>query len=121
VEIDPTYWWAHEDLAVWLATAGEYDNACQHARAAADLNPGSTELNNQLATLLIARKQFDEAIEVLNQTSKLDAHNASTIFLLGAAYHYTGDPTAARRQYDRLQTLDPARAARLGAIIGVAD
>jgi predicted Zn-dependent protease len=71
--------------------------------------PASPEVDNLIkrAESLVARKQYDDAIEVYQQCIKLSPHDATLYNRLGVAYHRRQDLGLARKNYERAVKLKP--------------
>ena len=55
--------------------------------------------------------QYEEAVQSLERSVKLDPKDADAHYALGAAYHYKGQRENALKEYEILKTLKPDLAA----------
>ena len=76
--------------------------------------PGSTAAGNAYLRL----DQDAPAVKAFQQAIKVRPNFAQARYNLGVAYFATGNRKGAQDEYNTLRRLDPARAAKLQAIIG---
>lgn len=115
--------WAHYNIA----TAQEKLNRADEARASfaaairAYNQPGRTLDPDDLYLMGNAYLRLEQdapAIKALQQAIKVRPNFAQARYNLGVAYFATGNRKGAQDEYTALRRLDPARAAKLQAVIG---
>lgn len=108
LEKDDTY------ALAWLNLGIAYQETKAHARAeeafrrALTLEPDSVHAMKRLAAALVAQREYDEAIEVLNQAASADAADARLRLQLARTLRDAGETAAARVQYEKALRLEPA-------------
>ena len=69
LELDPNHWRAHTQLAVFRHRRAPAE-ALQHARRAVELAPNAVESNQNLAEVLVATGQRDEALTIFRRIER---------------------------------------------------
>lgn len=92
--------WALTGLKQWEAAMAAFDQALA-------LEPGSSEVLNNKANLLLSIGKREEALDVYTQSLELDANNPSILINRGMAYIRAGRPEEAREDIDQALRLAP--------------
>ena len=98
IKRDPLYFWVHTNLADAYSRAGRFDEAVEHFRIAASLNPGAQATHWKLGTALVYAGRPDEAIESLEREIGGDYRLQG----LAVAYHSLGDTRASDEALEEL-------------------
>ena len=116
MQIQPDYAKAHYNLGVVYASQEQYGRAAASYQAALRLDPENPRLLYNLGVVYNRLGRHREAIAAYQRRLRLltdDAEDADTRFNLGMSQLLLGEREAARRQYQRLKTLDPKLAKQL--------
>jgi tetratricopeptide (TPR) repeat protein len=97
----------HNGLAEVMLSRKEDAKAEEQLKKAIDLDPKWPRAQTTLATLLIQRKAFDEAVTHLKAVLESGSPSASVYTMLGFAYEQTGRADAALESYSKAIELDP--------------
>lgn len=81
------------------------------------LSPDNSKLYQELATIYIFAKKYEEAKDVLQKAIELDPKDANPYFKLGNIYKETGEETLARQFYLEAKKLTPKDSAANNAMI----
>jgi len=92
---------------VLLARYGLYDDAIQHFQAALQANPGSDEINFDLANAYFRKGLYSNALDAAMQVSEEGRKDDSYLALLGDIYVHQGDRAQAEEIYRRAITRNP--------------
>jgi len=92
-------------------TLGESRSALSHYREAAALDRGNLSLNLKVALDYLARKDYTNAVAVLEQTARFNSRSVEIQLLLGSTYQALGNGSTreAVRAFRRALRLDPER------------
>ena len=90
LELNPNYPIAHQWYAVYLMSAGRFDEALAQTRRAQELDPLSLPINMTLGWVLLNARQYDQSIEQLRKTLEMDPHFILTHHRLGLVYEQKG-------------------------------
>jgi tetratricopeptide (TPR) repeat protein len=71
-----------------------------------------------MGTAYLRLDQDEQAVAALRQSIKIRPNFAQSRYNLGLAYVAAGDRKGATEEYNALRRIDPARAAKLQALIG---
>jgi len=93
------YAFAHSNLAILLDLEARGDEALEHHRRAAEIEPKSAGYVNNLAFSLFAHGKAREAIPIFHAALRLDPTNARIRNNLGFAYARAGDFPHAAEQF----------------------
>jgi serine/threonine-protein kinase len=93
IELNPNYPTAHQWYAVYLMSAGRFDESLAEARRAQELDPLSLPINMTIGWVLLNARQYDQSIEQLRKTLEMDPD-----FIL--AHHRLGLAYEQKRMYD---------------------
>ncbi|WP_448636547.1 tetratricopeptide repeat protein [Pedobacter panaciterrae] len=93
-------------------TLGDHEKAMEQLNEGLSLNPNSSNLLTDKATIYYAKfpvsndqKDLSAAIDLLNQSYKIDAKNQNTLFKLSVVYFMKQDCQNALRYYNECKTL----------------
>jgi tetratricopeptide (TPR) repeat protein len=88
---DSSYATAHHWYADYLAGRGRLDEALHEMRRAAELDPLSRVIGDELGWVLYLMHRSDEALSHLETMRRLDPNFAHTYFMLGFVYLQKGE------------------------------
>ncbi len=97
----------HSALGDIFSEQGDRTKAERHYREALKLDPHLRRATTGLATLLIARRAFSEAAELLRAAIDAGATAADLYALLGYVYEHLHRPDEAEQSYSRAIELEP--------------
>ena len=101
---------AHNNLGMFLAERGQYDEALAHFDEACRLNPEDALAKNNLALTLFNQGRVAEAIPLYREALQRKPDYTDAHFNLGRALFAQGDLEAAKAQFIATTELDPAYA-----------
>lgn len=108
IELDPNHAESHLSLAtIKFYHNWDFDGAEQSLKKALDLSLNSSHINQVHGWFLIARGQFNEAIEKMEQAVSLDPLSLPLMGNLADAYSFARRFEEALEQYDKVIELDP--------------
>ena len=108
IEIDPNHAESHLSLAtIKFYHNWDFDGAEASLNKALSLSLNSSLLNQVHGWFLIAKGEFVEAIDKMQQALKLDPLSLPLMCNLAAAFSFAGQFDEALAQYDRVIELDP--------------
>ena len=114
IELDSAYPVAHTWYSVFvLLPLGRLDEAYSEGKRAAELDPVTPVVNGSPAIILVLQRQYDQAIEELQEVLELDPNYFWTHYGLGMAYLQKGDYGKAIAALDR-GNMPPLRDGHLG-------
>jgi tetratricopeptide (TPR) repeat protein len=91
----------HMNLAYLYTLTGQPEKTILELREVLRLDPKNSEALDRLARLLLAQKQIDEGIKVIEQGETSQTLSAPLLVLLGDAYLKKGDAARAEESYER--------------------
>ena len=91
----------HMNLAYLYTLTGQPKKTISELREVLRLDPKNSEALDRLARLLLAQKQIDEGIKVIEQAETSQTLSASLLVLLGDAHLKKGDAARAEESYER--------------------
>jgi len=91
IKKDSSYATAHHWYADYLAGRGRLDEALREMRRAAELDPLSRVIGDELGWILYLMHRSDEALSQLETMRRLDPNFAHTYFMLGFVYLQKGE------------------------------
>ena len=110
--LDPKNENAYWGFAVIYFNFQDYTEALKQLEKGLMINPNSSNILTDKATIYMAYYQSDnnpdqlnKAIEIFNQSYKIDSSNQNTLFKLSAAYFYKKDCSNANRFYNECMKL----------------
>jgi adenylate cyclase len=108
IELDPNHAESHLSLAtIKFYHNWDFEGAEQSLKKALDLSLNSSHINQVHGWFLIARGQFNEAIEKMEQAVSLDPLSLPLMGNLADAYSFARRFEEALEQYDKVIELDP--------------
>ncbi|NQU12182.1 tetratricopeptide repeat protein [bacterium] len=110
---------AHFAAGVSAQYAGAPDRALDHYRQSLALDPRNVAEAVQLANILITRKEFDEALAVLEQAARLNPKNAEAAFWLGMTARAADRTEQAIESFRRALQLDPKQITAVQALLEI--
>ena len=105
--IDPMYFNAHRGLGIVALDKGEYEQAFEHYRTAAQIRPGAEGLHVKMGEALVGLGRYDEAIRELKEEIRISPSSATAHFLLGQAYLKQKLYENAQSHYEKALELNP--------------
>ncbi|HUF02636.1 MAG TPA: protein kinase [Aridibacter sp.] len=90
IELNPNYATAYQWYSQWFESRGEVENAVRYAATAAELDPVSQAIQQELGLALYYSRRYEEAIEVALRTLELDPVYPAAHRLLSLSYHAVG-------------------------------
>jgi len=106
IELEPGFGEAHFNLSGVYARTGRSDLAETHARLALGLIPDNPAVPDHLASLLIQKGDFSQAVSLAQQSARLDPNHGSALLHLGFAYYRLGRLLDSEKAY--LQAVETA-------------
>ena len=107
-----THYW----LARLLALQGHFDDAVAEGKRALELDPQSVERNADLAFIYLKVRKYDECIDQVHATLKIDPNSWRAYGVLGACYDAKGSYVEGAKALERHLVLwgeDPSMAAQM--------
>ncbi len=105
IALNSNYSTAHHWQAFFLSTVGEHAGALDAILRARDFEPLSPIINNEVALFHLYAGQPDQALEELDAAERLDAEFPGLFGMRMRAYGLTGDTTAGRAAWGRLNSM----------------
>ncbi|QQS42716.1 MAG: protein kinase [Acidobacteriota bacterium] len=90
IELNPSYATAYQWYSQWFESKGETEEAIRYATKAAELDPVSQAIQQDLGLALYYDRRYEEAIEVALRTLELDPVYPAAHRLLSLAYQAVG-------------------------------
>ncbi|MCO6509378.1 MAG: protein kinase [Aridibacter famidurans] len=90
IELNPNYATAYQWYSQWFESRGETEEAIRYAAKAAELDPVSQAIQQDLGLALYYARRYEEAIEVAMRTLELDPVYPAAHRLLSLAYQAVG-------------------------------
>jgi protein O-mannosyl-transferase len=97
----------HNSLAAVLMQKGENEEAAEHLREAARIDPDYTNARTNLANILLEKGQVDEALALYRESVRQDPGHVKSHYNLGNARYQKGDYAAALASWKQALALDP--------------
>ncbi len=108
LEVDPDHAGGMNNLGINLFRAGgDRDEIIALYERLIRRHPADFKAQQNLANVLIAERRFDEAIDWLESSLRVNPTYCSAMLNLGRAHAGRGDAAAARRAYDRALACNP--------------
>ena len=98
LEVDPELAKTHFFLALTYKSQGEYDKALQHLSRAREKYPRDRVVLNQIGRIRFLRRQYQEAVDVLNEVLRIDPEDLQAHYNLMLAYRGLGNREMALRE-----------------------
>ena len=109
IELNPNYPTAHQWYAVYLMSAGRFDEALAETRRAQELEPLSLPINMTLGWVLLNARQYDRSIEQLRKTLEMDPNFVLTHHRLGLVYEQKGMYDEAIAEFRQVRNLSAGK------------
>lgn len=121
IEVNPNYAFAHQQLGMYLALMGRFDEGLAELRQAQELEPTSLWINVDLGLGLYLARRYDQAIEQSQKTLAMDANFYIAHWVLGLSYQEKGMYGEALAEFQKTKQFDdaPRIMAYLGYVYGV--
>ena len=97
----------HYSIGTKLALDGAFPEAAREYEKALQLDPKSTFLSTELATLYVKMGDLDRALAVCEQSLAQNPDNAETYGIMGGIYLFKKDYEKAIGAYQRVIAIDP--------------
>jgi tetratricopeptide (TPR) repeat protein len=98
LQLSPRLAKAHYFLATALKTVGQYDEALQHLRIAAEQYPRDRVVLDEIGRVQFLQRRFAEAIASFKQTLRVDPEDLEAHYNLMLCYQGIGDAAQAERE-----------------------
>ncbi|MFZ0929155.1 MAG: tetratricopeptide repeat protein [Syntrophobacteraceae bacterium] len=105
------------NMGVELAAQGKIDEAIERYEEALEVKPDLEKVQNNLGSLLAQKGRVEDAVRCWAKAVKIKPDYAGAHYNLMIGYTQLGDSLAARREYDRIKSLDPALAEKARSMI----
>lgn len=104
IELEPSYWKNHDDLAALYFNTGRYELAANEYEKMAALGADLTRVLNDLGSAYFMAEKFDQAIDAWNE-SMASQPTRYSLSNLGSAYFFNGEYEKALTTYERAAEL----------------
>lgn len=98
LDLDPGLAKTHFFLGMTYKSQGNYDQALEHLRAAEQKYPRDRVVLNQIGRILFLKRQYQEAVEVLQRVLRIDPEDLQAHYNLMLAYRGLGNRELAARE-----------------------
>jgi len=105
IELNPNYSIAPQWYAIFLMSAGRFDEALVQAKRAQELDPLSLPINMTLGWVLLNARQYDQSAEQLNKTLEMDPGFMLAHHRLGMVYEQQGKYDKAIEEFKQVVNL----------------
>jgi serine/threonine protein kinase/Tfp pilus assembly protein PilF len=109
IELNPNYPTAHQWYAVYLMSAGRFNEAVAENRRAQELDPLSLPINMTLGWVLLNARQYDQSAEQLRKTLEMDPNFLLAHHRLGLVYQQQGKYDEAMAEFKQVLNLSPGK------------
>lgn len=116
IELNPKYPTAHQWYAIYLMSAGRFDEALVQARRAQELDPLSLPINMTLGWVLLTARQSDQSVEQLRKTLEMDPNFILTHHRLGLVYEQQGKHDEAIAEFRQVLNLSAGKPLGIAAL-----
>ncbi len=116
IELNPNYPTAHSWYAVYLMSAGRFDESQAQIKRALELDPLSLPLNMALGWVLLTARQNDQSVDQLRKTLEMDPNFVLTHHRLGLAYEQQGKYDEAITQFKEVLNLTAGKPLGMAAL-----
>jgi serine/threonine protein kinase/Tfp pilus assembly protein PilF len=116
IELNPNYPTAHQWYAVYLMSAGRFDEALAQNRRAQELDPLSLPINMTLGWVLLNARQYDQSVEQLRKTLEMDPNFILTHHRLGLVYEQKGKYDEAIAEFRQVLNLSAGKPLGIAAL-----
>ena len=111
IELYPSNSYAYSVRGRVKTAMGDIDGAIQDYKKQVELDPKNQEASLRLSQVLIANRQFKDAVLILNKIITPDTKNGKLYIQRGIAYNGLGDSNGAIEQFDEAIAVDSTTAA----------
>jgi serine/threonine-protein kinase len=105
IELNPTYPTAPQWYAVYLMSAGRFDEALAQSRRAQELDPLSLPINMTFGWVMLTARRPDEAVQQLRKTLELDQNFILAHHRLGLVFEQQGKYEDAINEFKQVVNL----------------
>ena len=116
IELNPNYPTAPHWYAVFLMSAGRFDEALTQIRRAQELDPLSLPINMTLGWVLLTARQNDQSVEQLRKTLDLDPNFVLAHHRLGLVYEQQGKYDEAIAEFKQVINLTSGKPLGIAAL-----
>jgi tetratricopeptide (TPR) repeat protein len=116
IELNPNYPTAPHWYAVFLMSAGRFDEALAQIRRAQELDPLSLPINMTWGWVLLTARQNDQSVEQLRKTLEMDPNFVLTRHRLGLVYEQQGKYEEAIAEFKQVVSLTASKSLGLTAL-----
>lgn len=109
IELNPNYPTAHQWYAVFLMSAGRFDEALAENTRAQQLDPLSLPINMTLGWVLLNARQYDQSAEQLRKTMEMDPNFLLAHHRLGLVYEQQRKYEEAIAEFKQVVKLSPGK------------
>ena len=113
IELDPAYAQAHAGLALtylhdWFSgSSGALDRAFELAQLAKRLDSGLPLVYEALASVLLFRRQHDEAVDAARRSTEIEPSDAEAHASLAGILNFAGQPQRVAELIEKAKRLNP--------------
>ena len=116
IELNPNYPTAHSWYAVYLMSAGRFEESQGQIKRALELDPLSLPLNMALGWVLLTARQNDQSVDQLRKTLEMDRNFVLTHHRLGLAYEQQGKYDEAITEFKEVLNLTAGKPLGMAAL-----
>ncbi len=116
IELNPNYPTAPHWYAVYLMSAGRFDEALTQIRRAQELDPLSLPINMTLGWVLLNARQYDQSAEQLRKTLEMDPNFILAHHRLGLVYEQQGKYDEAIAEFRQVLNLSAGKPPGIAAL-----
>lgn len=116
IELNPNYPTAHQWYAVYLMSAGRFEEALAETRRALELDPLSLPINMTLGWVLLNARQYDQSAEQLRKTLEMDRTFVLAHHRLGVVYELQGKYNEAIAEFNQVVNLSAGKPLGLASL-----
>ncbi len=91
IDLDPSYGTGYQRYSLYLTAMGRFQSSFDQINKARDLDPMSLSINFSLGWRLYMAREYDRAIQQLQNTLEMDSTYELPHWVLGQAYEQKGD------------------------------
>ena len=116
IELNPNYSTASSWYAVYLMSAGRFEEAQVQIRRAQELDPLSLPVNMTVGWVLLTARQTDRAVDQLRKTLEMDPNFVLAHHRLGQAYEQQGKYDEAIAEFKQVANLSAGKPLGMAAL-----
>jgi len=106
IELDPNYFVARLNYAIFLSDMGRIDEALEQVSKAQELEPLLPNPRRAKARILAFNRRYDEALILYGELAKLDANDVSTMLGLAYTHIFRGQYSQAFAPLQKVMSID---------------